>query len=441
MNWRKVVQLALVHAGVTITVIPVTSTLNRILIADLNMSALFVSVLVALPYLLSPLQVLIGNWADRHPIWGRHRSPWMVLGGLMASFGGYFTAHSIYWLHGYGALGLAAAVLVFVVWGIGVNVASVSYLSLVSDLSVAEPQWRSRAVSVMWTLMIVFIILTSITLSVVLAPFQAIFEPASQQALYTAFGMVWLVASVLVLVGSAQLEPHASGQTVQNTADNPRVAVQLLLTNPMARRFFLYMLLVLISIYAQDVVLEPFGAKALQMPVAVTTRLTSIWGVGLLLTLLAGVWMTRRFGKKPSAYWGASLAALSFGGIITSGIIQSSPLFMVSVFLVGLGCGLLTIASLSLMLDMTVPQAVGLYMGAWGVANFVGRAAGYIFSGLLRDLVETLSSNVVAGYVAVFGIEVVGLLLGMWVLRTISVEAFQRDAQLRLQDVLPAAAN
>jgi BCD family chlorophyll transporter-like MFS transporter len=441
MNWRKVVQLALVHVGVTITVIPVTSTLNRILIADLNMSAFWVSVLVALPYLLSPFQVLIGNWADRHPLWGRHRSPWMVLGGLMASFGGYFTAHSIYWLHEHGALGLTAAVLVFVVWGIGVNVASVSYLSLVSDLSVEQPYWRNRAVSVMWTLMIVSIILTSITLSRVLEPFQAIFEPASQEALYTAFGAVWLAATLLVLVGSAQLEPRSTGQIVQNSADNPRVAIRLLLANPMARRFFLYMLLVLISIYAQDVVLEPFGAKALQMPVAMTTRLTSIWGVGLLATLLAGAWLIRRFGKKPSAYWGATLAACSFGGVIASGIIQNSALFMGSVFLVGLGCGLLTIASLSLMLDMTVPQAVGLYMGAWGVANFVGRAAGYILSGLLRDVVEALSGNPVAGYIAVFGFEVVGLLLGIWVLRTISVELFQRDAQLRLQDVLSATAN
>ena len=50
--------------------------------------ALLVSLFVALPYLLSPLQVLIGNWADTHPIWGQHRTPWIILGGLMASFGG-----------------------------------------------------------------------------------------------------------------------------------------------------------------------------------------------------------------------------------------------------------------------------------------------------------------------------------------------------------------
>ena len=87
MNWRKVIQFTLVHVGVAITAVPISSTLNRIMIADMQLSALLVGFLVALPYLLSPLQILVGNWADHHPLWGRHRSPWILIGGLMASFG------------------------------------------------------------------------------------------------------------------------------------------------------------------------------------------------------------------------------------------------------------------------------------------------------------------------------------------------------------------
>jgi BCD family chlorophyll transporter-like MFS transporter len=435
MNWKKVAQLALVHAGVTMTVVPVTSTLNRIMIADLKMSALFVSLLVALPYLLSPLQVIVGNWADRNPLWGRHRSPWIVLGGFMATFGGYFTAHTIYWMQASYWLGLLAAITVFLVWGVGVNVASVSYLSLVSDLSEQDPRWRSRAVSVMWTLMIVFIILTSLTLARILQPF-------SREVLYTAFGLVWAVASVFVLIGCAGLEPPASSErSVQNSADNPLTAFQLLAANRSARQFFAYMLVVLISIYAQDVVLEPFGAQALHMSVGVTARLTSIWGTGLLITLLLGAPLVRRLGKKPSANVGALVAALAFGLIIFSGVRQDQRLFMVSIFLVGLGCGLLTVSSLSFMLDMTVPQAAGLYMGAWGVANFVGRAAGNILSGLVSDLIQRTTGDAVLGYMTVFGLEVVGMLVGIWLLRSISVEAFRRDAELRLHDVLRLAVD
>ncbi|MCB0024521.1 MAG: PucC family protein, partial [Caldilinea sp.] len=76
MNTRRVIQLSLVHVGVSLTVVPITGTLNRIMIADMGMPAVLVGMLVALPYLLSPLQVFVGNWSDRHPVWGLHRSPW-----------------------------------------------------------------------------------------------------------------------------------------------------------------------------------------------------------------------------------------------------------------------------------------------------------------------------------------------------------------------------
>jgi BCD family chlorophyll transporter-like MFS transporter len=434
MNWRRVLQLALVHAGVTITVVPVTSTLNRIMIADMGLSAFFVSVLVALPYLLSPLQVLIGAWADRNPVWGQHRSPWIVLGGLMAAFGSYFTAHTVYWMQAEFIPGVSAAIGAFLVWGVGVNIASVSYLSLVSDLTADQPHWRSRAVSTMWTTMIVFIILTSITLAQLL-------DPYTEETLYTAFGVVWAAACCFVLVGAAGVEPRATGRLVQHSADNPVLAFRLLAQNPTARRFFVFMLLVLISIYGQDVVLEPFGAEVLGMPVSQTARLTSIWGFGLLITLLLGVPWIRRYGKKPSVNLGALWAAVAFCCVIAAGLLHSVPLFLASVFLVGLGCGLLTIASLSLMLDMTIPQAVGLYMGAWGVANFVGRALGTIASGLLRDTVYAISGSPLAGYVAVFALEAVGMVLAIWVLRSITVEAFHRDAEMRTADLLALAGD
>ena len=114
MNWRKVIQLSLIHVGVSITVVPVTSTLNRIMIADRKLSATLVAVLDAIPYLLSPLQVAMGNWTDRHLIWGRHRSPWIVLGGLMASFGSYLTAHAAYLFTENLPLALLASLAAFV---------------------------------------------------------------------------------------------------------------------------------------------------------------------------------------------------------------------------------------------------------------------------------------------------------------------------------------
>lgn len=434
MNWRRIAQLSLVHVGVSITVVPVTSTLNRVMIADLGMSALLVALLVALPYLLSPLQVPLGAWADRNPIGDRYRAPWILGGGLVAAVGSYFTAHSAYWMEANFWSGLAGAILAFALWGIGVNAASVSYLSLVTDL--ADENGRSRAVSVMWTAMILSTIATSQALSRML-------DPYSPEALYTAFGAVWLASTLFVLLGVYGLEPSASSRTtpVRHSADSPVQAMRLLALNPVARRFFIYLVLVLVSIHAQDVLLEPFGAEILQMSVSATSRLTSIWGTGVFITLLGSLPLVRRIGKKRSANLGAIVAAVAFGLISLSGWLGQSSLFIGSVFLLGLGGGLMTVSNLSFMLDMTLPQAAGLYVGAWGVANFAGQAIGNVISGLLRDFFLWLTGAPLAGYVAVFSMEIIGLLLAVWVFRSIEVADFRRQAETRLQDILALAGD
>jgi MFS transporter, BCD family, chlorophyll transporter len=434
MNWRKVLQLTMVHVGVSITVVPVTGTLNRIMIADMGLPALWVGILVAIPYLLSPLQVVVGSWADAHPLGGRRRSPWMVAGGLMAAFGGYFTAHAVYLLPTAPILGILASIATFLVWGMGVNIASVSYLSLISELSADQPAWRSRAVSVMWTTMILGTIGASLTLAAMLDPF-------SEEALYTAFGAIWLIACVLILFGASRLEPRALPTAeIDRHADNPRTAFQVLASNPSARRYFLYLFIVLISIHAQDVLLEPFGAEALEMQVAMTSRLKSFWGVGFFITLTGGLLLVRAFGKRWCAIVGAWITAAAFLAIIVTGLGQSISLFIAAVVLLGLGGGLMTISNLSFMLDMTIPQAAGLYMGAWGAANFAGQAVGNILSGGLRDLVLWWSGSPMFGYISVFGLEIVGLMVAVWMFRSISVEEFQRDAQIALPHTLTLSA-
>ncbi len=434
MNWRRVVQLTMVHVGVSITVVPVTSTLNRIMIADMAMSALWVSVLVSLPYLLSPLQVMVGAWADSNPIAGRYRSPWIVLGGLMASFGGYATGHAVYAMQADPLRGGALALGAFLVWGLGVNIASVSYLSLVSELSEHAPRWRSRTVSVMWTAMILSTIATALVLAQML-------EAYTHAALITAFGLVWAVASLLVLVGASALEPAGLRANVHHQANSVASAYRLLAHNPSARRFFFYLLLILISIHAQDVLLEPFGAQVLGLPVAQTTRLSSIWGAGVFFTLIGGLPIVRRAGKKAAANGGALVAAAAFAAIIVTGARALPQAFMLAVFVLGLGGGMMTVSNLSFMLDMTVPEAAGLYMGAWGVANFAGQALGNITSGLLRDLIYQFTGAPATGYYAVFGLEVVGLLAAVWLFRWISVDEFRRDAHLHLADVLSLAGS
>jgi len=77
---RRRIQLGLVHVALTITLLPINSTLNRVMIKELALSATLVAVLASLPYLISPIQVSIGAYADRHRLWGFQRTPFILLG-------------------------------------------------------------------------------------------------------------------------------------------------------------------------------------------------------------------------------------------------------------------------------------------------------------------------------------------------------------------------
>ena len=70
----KNIRLGLLHVAVAITFVLINGILNRVMIHDMQILASVVAVLVVLPYLLSPLQVWIGQYSDTHPIMGYRRT-------------------------------------------------------------------------------------------------------------------------------------------------------------------------------------------------------------------------------------------------------------------------------------------------------------------------------------------------------------------------------
>ena len=49
------------------------------------MSATIVAILASLPYLFSPIQVAIGSYSDRHPIFGFRRTPYILAGLILGA--------------------------------------------------------------------------------------------------------------------------------------------------------------------------------------------------------------------------------------------------------------------------------------------------------------------------------------------------------------------
>ncbi len=419
---RKIIQLSLVHVAVAMTLVPINSTLNRVMIKELEMSAALVSLLASLPYLFSPIQVMIGSYSDRQPILGWRRSPYIALGLLLCVGGLGLAPLAVFTMPENTALGLFYTMLTFAAWGMGYNFASVSYFSLATEF--AGEKARSRTVAVMMTLMIIAIILTAATLSRLLVDY-------SPQQLQRAFLYVAAAALLLGILGLFGLEPR-SRQPAAGLPSHERETwsstLRPVFANPQAKRFFFYLILLLAAILGQDVLLEPFAAEAFDLPVAATTRITAIWGTCMLITLATASLLERRVGKRRVAQIGSSMAITAFVLIAISGLAHTSAVFFGGVVLLGLGSGLATVSNLSLMLDMTT-ERVGLYIGAWGIANAISRLTGTLTSGVLRDVLSGLSSDPLFGYVIVFFLFALLLALSLALLSRISVQRFQEEAR------------
>lgn len=426
----KRIQLGLIHVALTMTLLPINATLNRVMINELALSATLVAVLASLPYLFSPIQVAIGSFADRNPILGWRRTPYILLGLLLCTAGVVFSPRIAYLLADNLSAGLLAGVLAFGAWGMGYNFATVSYFSLATELS--GEQGRSRTIAVMFTLMIIAIIFTSYGLGRALEPYS----PAVLERAFSGVGMVALILGLLGLIG---LEPRKQQPLVQEERYTWGQMSHAVRENKQATTFFWYLILMLVAILGQDVLLEPFGAAAFGLSVSATTRITSIWGTFFLVTLILGGVLESKVSKLVQAQIGGWSGAAAFLLIVLSAGLHSTGIFYLGVTLLGLATGLATVSNLSLMLDMTTTDRVGLFIGVWGMANAASRLAGNLLGGALRDGVSQLSGQDVLGYQAVFVVEMLMLLASLWLLRSIDVSGFRAQAESQFAYVERAA--
>jgi BCD family chlorophyll transporter-like MFS transporter len=414
-------QLGLIHVAVAMTLVPINSTLNRVMIKELAISATLVAILASLPYLFSPIQVAIGSYSDRHPIFGFRRTPYIFAGLILCVLGVIVSPQVAFLMADNFSLGLLVGILAFGAWGMGYNLSAVSYLSLASELS--GENGRGKTIATMWFMMIVSIIVTAIGLSHMV-------DPYTPEALIRAFGVVAASALTLGLLGLIKLEPRSklSSLTVSE-AYTVKQMTAAITANPVARTFFIYLLLLLAAILGQDVLLEPFGAEAFGMTVTQTTRITSIWGTFVLIAILIAGLLEGRVSKRLVAQFGNTGALLGFIVIVISGILINKHVFYTGVTLLGIGTGFSTVANLSLMFDLTMPGMVGLYIGAWGFSNALSRLTGSVLGGVVRDVVTQATGLALSGYLVVFGIEALMLFIAAFMLYRIDVNAFKKQIE------------
>jgi len=383
-------------------------TLNRVMIAELRLPATLVALLFALPLLVSPLRLWLGYRSDGFPILGRRREPYLLLGALLIGAGVAAIANWTVRTAATPAAFVPGAVLAFLLYGVGRNLAHNTYQALLAEKFTGTV--RARAV----TLYEVVTLLGSVIGAGALGRALEHYDPARLVALANVVGLVVIALAVLAVPGQ---EARAGGATHAETARGKpfgEVVRDYVFADPQVRRLFVVVICTFIGTLAQDVLLEPYGALVLGLSVGATTRLTMFWGLGVLAAmLLSGLWLLRVLGALRLMRIGLGVSIAVFSAVAAVGLAGAPEAFRWLVLVMGFGTGLAGAGLLGSVVEFTTPVRAGLLMGVWGVANMLGHAAGSLLGGVVVDTMRLATGSALAAYSALFAFEVAMLALAL----------------------------
>ncbi len=429
----KTFRLALPKLGVGWMFALLTIDFNRIAIFELGITAILITAMLAMHHFLSPFQVIAGRIADRRPIFGLRRVPYLLLGGIAASL--IFVAlPTVTHAMATGApLAIIAGFVLFFIYGIGIAFIGDSHHALIAE--VTDPRSRGVVISVVWA----FTIISAIAAAIIFNIIRQEYSLATMQRLYNLTPFI-VIGSILL--GTIGLERRLKGVALSEAIEQARkmapngnaiqAAIKILQQNAQARAFFLFIFVAIFAIFLQDNILEVFGAEVFGMSVTETTRFQPTWGGGVLLGMLLMGAVSAIFSikKHTIATIGCYGTALGMALLALAALLQQENIVSPALVMMGLFTGIFNVGALSMMMDMTIEGATGLFMGLWGMAQAFGNGLASFGGGALHTgLIETgfLSPNI--AYFVIFGIEAAGMGLAAIVLWRISTSQFQ-DAHL-----------
>ncbi len=429
--------------------------LNRVMLSELAFPGLLVGGALAFEQFVAPSRVLFGQISDAHPFVGRHRTPYIWLGTLLfcglavLSIPLIFHVGSLLRAEAQPQLGFGIAALcgLFALYGLAISLATTPYLALVIDrTSEAE---RPRAVGIIWCLLTVGIVVGAIAISLSLRQLDGITDPALLEPRLLDFMVkVALVVLALTVVATVGLEAPVSragiaGQPRREDSITLAQAWTLITSSRQVLVFFSFLVLFTLGLFLQDPVLESYGADVFGMPIAATASLNAVWGIGTLLGLLfAGLWLVPRLGKLATARLGCQLILASLILLLLAGLVARVPVLQVVLLLFGLAAGIGTNSALVLMLDLTLPEAAGTFVGVWGLAQALSRALGKVVGGGLLDLGRGLQQHLPVPegaylpYALVFAVEVAVAFAALVLLSRLNLRQFREDTGRSLSKVL-----
>ena len=414
----RLLRLSLFQVSVGMTLVLLVGTLNRVMIVELGVSASVVALMLALPLVFAPFRALIGFRSDTHRCeLGWRRVPFIWKGTLW-QFGGFaIMPFALLVLARQGEshlyplwIGQASAALAFLLVGAGVHTVQTAGLALATDLT--PPESHPRVVGLMYVTLLAGMLVSALVFGAALEEFSPgrlvrVIQGAAVAAVLLNFVAMWQQETI----GRAGAAPRARDPSFRESWAS-------FCAGEGTRRRLLIIGVGTLAFGMADILLEPFGGQVLDMPVSATTRLTALLALG---GLIGFGFASRVLGRGGDPYRmvmsGALIGLPAFALVLAAAPLGQPTLFLVGNFLIGFGAALFGHGTLTATMNRAPADQAGLALGAWGAVQATAAGIAVASSGVIRDLVNAVLEagesvwGVAGGYVAVYAIEIVLLLV------------------------------
>lgn len=444
-------RLGLFQVGLGMMSVLVFGVLNRVLIRELGVPAGISGIILAMTLFVAPARVWFGQLSDHKMLWGYHRSSYVWLGSIFLALVAFFSVQ-VMWQVGdtlksqgwtistYFWMALLA--LMFALYGLAVSACSTPFATLLVDVS--DEENRSKLVGIDWSMLIGGTILGAITIGILLK--QLSLNPAIdelQNSINRLFLIVPWVVCGLAFVSTWGVEEKYSRYRLRSRVVDQEERItfkrawQILTANRQTRIFFTFLCLMTLGLFLQDPVLENYGGDIFHMEIGKTASLNAFWGTGTLVGLsLAGFLLTPRVGKRKTAQIGCFLVIVSLLWVILSGLTQDPKQLQAALLFFGLMSGIATTGGITLMLDLTVAETAGTFIGAWGLAQALSKGFATVIGSFGLELGKQLFPNVWLSYSFVFILQGIFMGISLLFLAQVDIKEFKTNAQVAISAVM-----
>jgi BCD family chlorophyll transporter-like MFS transporter len=408
LGWAGIARLGLVQAALGSIVVLATSTMNRVMVVELALPAIVPGALVALQYAVQVLRPRLGHGSDV----GGRRTPWIIGGMATLALGGVGAAAATGLMATHRVAGLLAAVLAYLLIGVGVGASGTSLLVLLAKR--VEARRRAAAATIVWLMMMVGFVITATLAGRMLDPFSparllAVMAVVCAACLALTCAAVWGVEGTVTEAAADATLPRAPKNSFA-------AALREVWGEAQARRFAIFVFVSMLAYSGQELVLEPFAGAVFHLTPGESTRLAgTLHGgvlIGMLIVAIAGTAIGgRRLGTMRTWTLAGCLgSAIAILLLACGGLVGGAGPLRPAVFVLGMANGAFAVSAIGAMMGLAGADAgngskagrEGVRMGLWGAAQAIAFAAGGLVATTASDLARAVLGSPQAAYAAVF---------------------------------------